>query len=105
MTSRNRIVNIEEKQTGDGLDPSLTEGDCGLKSVQHCVFPRDAAFAFSCGLVERVESECLLEVDVTVELPVLIIRALLQSALASSTSLTRIHDFNASFTREREKNG
>lgn len=76
-----------------------------IVEVQHCVFPRDAAFAFSCGLVERVESECLLEVDVTVELPVLIVRALLQSALASSTSLTRIHDFNASFTREREKNG
>lgn len=25
----------KKKQTGDGLDPSLTEGECGLKSVQH----------------------------------------------------------------------
>lgn len=33
MTSRNRIANTEEKQMSDGLDPSLTEGDCGLKSV------------------------------------------------------------------------
>lgn len=73
-----------------------------IVEVQRCVFPRDAAFAFSCGLVERVESECLLEVDVTVELPVLIVRALLQSALASSTSLTRIHRIKLPSLERRE---
>lgn len=48
MTSRNRIVNIEEKQTGDGLDPSLTEGDCGLKSVQTAITASDRNIIKTC---------------------------------------------------------
>lgn len=73
-----------------------------IVEVQHCVFPRDAAFAFSCGTVECVESECLLEVDVTVELLIFLVRALLQSALASSTFLTRIHRIKLPSLERRE---
>lgn len=74
-----------------------------IVEVQHCVFPRDATFAFSCGTVECVESECSLEVDVTVEFPVPIVRALLQSALASSTFLTRIHRINLPSLEKKER--